>query len=67
LKSAKTSLREATATAERHGDGRAISAGLEEVNGRVLWDVNVQKGETSRRILIDPVTGNIHSVRNGGR
>jgi uncharacterized membrane protein YkoI len=67
LKSAKTSLREATVTAERHGGGRAISAGLEEVRGRVLWDVNVQKDETSRRILIDPATGKIHSMRSGER
>jgi uncharacterized membrane protein YkoI len=65
LKSAKTSLREATAIAGRHGTGRAISAGLEEVSGRVLWDVNVQKGESSRRILVDPTTGNIHSLRSG--
>jgi uncharacterized membrane protein YkoI len=59
LKSAKITLRQAIASAEKVGGGRAINAGLEQVRGRAVWDILIQDTAQPRQIHIDPVTGKI--------
>jgi uncharacterized membrane protein YkoI len=39
----KITLRQAIETAEKANDGRALNAGLEQVRGRVVWDILFQK------------------------
>ena len=59
LKSAKITLREAVALAEKAGGGRALNAGLEQVRGRAVWEILVQDATKPQQIHIDPVTGKI--------
>jgi uncharacterized membrane protein YkoI len=59
LKSAKITLREAVASAEKAGGGRALNAGLEQVRGRAVWEILVQDATKPQQIHIDPVTGKI--------
>jgi uncharacterized membrane protein YkoI len=59
LKSAKITLREAVASAEKAGGGRALNAGLEQVRGRAVWEILVQDVTKPQQIHIDPVTGKI--------
>ena len=56
---ASIDLSTATALAEEKGSGKAISAGLEETNGRIVYEVTiVDKGATTK-FVIDPKSGQI--------
>jgi len=56
---AKISLRQAIETAENANDGRALNAGLEQVRGRVVWEILFQNAKHHQQIRIDPITGKI--------
>jgi len=43
LQKATTTLAQAVATAEKSGGGNAIGAGLEETNGKIVYEVSVVK------------------------
>ena len=58
-KHAKITLRQAIETAEKAGEGRALNAGLEQVRGRVVWEILIQNTKVSRQVHIDPITGEI--------
>jgi uncharacterized membrane protein YkoI len=50
-------LATATARAEQKGSEKTISAGLEESNGRIVYEVTtVSKGATTK-FVVDPVSG----------
>jgi uncharacterized membrane protein YkoI len=57
-KHAKITLRQAIETAEKASEGRALNAGLEQVRGRVVWEILFQNAK-HQQIRIDPITGNI--------
>ena len=59
LKQATTTLAQAVDTAEKQVVGKAISAGLEETNGKIVFEVMVLKNGAVRKIVIDPKTGQI--------
>jgi uncharacterized membrane protein YkoI len=59
LKSAKITLRQAIASAEKANGGRALNAGLEQVRGRAVWEILVQNTTQPQQVHIDPVTGKI--------
>jgi len=60
---AKTSLLQATAAAEQHTGGKAIDAGIENHNGKVIaYDVKVVKGNTVQKVLVDLETGKVLRV-----
>ena len=54
----KITLRQALETAEKANGGRALSAGLEQVRGRVVWEVLFQDAKHPQ-VRIDPVSGKI--------
>jgi uncharacterized membrane protein YkoI len=56
---AKITLRQAIASAEKAGEGRAINAGLEQVRGRSVWEILIQNTKRPQQVHIDPVTGKI--------
>jgi uncharacterized membrane protein YkoI len=57
LLKATIDLSAATALAEERGSGKAISAGLEETNGRVAYEVTIVNKGATTRFVIDPRTG----------
>jgi uncharacterized membrane protein YkoI len=59
LKSAKITLRQAIASAEKADGGRALNAGLEQVRGRAVWEILIQNTPQPRQIHIDPISGKI--------
>jgi uncharacterized membrane protein YkoI len=59
LLKATIDLSTATALAEERGSGKAISAGLEETNGRVVYEVTIVSKGATTRFVIDPRTGQI--------
>jgi uncharacterized membrane protein YkoI len=55
LQKASIDLATAAARAEQNGSGKAISAGLEESNGRIVYEVTiVSRGATT---VVDPKSG----------
>ena len=59
LQQATTTLAQAVDIAEGQVAGKAISAGLEETNGKIVFEVMVLKNGSVRKIVIDPKTGQI--------
>jgi uncharacterized membrane protein YkoI len=59
LQKASIDLSAATARAEEKGSGKAISAGLEETNGRVVYEVTIVKNGATTRFVVDPKSGQI--------
>ena len=59
LLKASIDLSAATALAEEKGSGKAISAGLEETNGRVVYEVTVVNKGATTKFVVDPKTGRI--------
>jgi uncharacterized membrane protein YkoI len=59
LLKATIDLSTATALAEEKGSGKAISAGLEETNGRVVYEVSIVNKGATTKFVIDPRTGQI--------
>jgi uncharacterized membrane protein YkoI len=62
LRSGKIGLSEALANAERHAGGRALTAGLEQVDGRVVWEILVQNGAENAKLQVDPNSGQVTSA-----
>jgi uncharacterized membrane protein YkoI len=56
---ASIDLSAATAVAEEKGSGKAISAGLEETNGRVVYEVTVVSKGATTKFVVDPKSGQI--------
>jgi uncharacterized membrane protein YkoI len=56
---AKITLRQAIEAAEKANHGRALNAGLEQVRGRVVWEILFQNAKHHQQIHIDPITGKI--------
>jgi len=61
LSQAYTTLPEAMAMAEDRDAGRAISAGLEEMQGKIVFEVTVVKNASVKKIMIDPQSGQVVS------
>jgi uncharacterized membrane protein YkoI len=59
LKNAKTTLRQAIASAEKANGGRALSAGLEQVRRKAVRGILIQDRGRAKQIHIDPVTGKL--------
>ena len=59
LQKATIDLSTATALAEEAGSGKAISAGLEETNGRIAYEVMVVKNGAATKFVVDPRTGQV--------
>ncbi len=57
LQKASIDLAAATALAEQRGSGKAIAAGLEESNGRIVYEVTIVKERATTKFVIDPRTG----------
>jgi uncharacterized membrane protein YkoI len=56
---AKITLRQAIETAEKANDGHALNAGLEQVRGRVVWEILLHNAKHHQQIRVDPITGKI--------
>ena len=52
-------LSTATALAEEKGSGKAIAAGLEEANGRIVYEVTIVNNGATTRFVVDPRSGQI--------
>jgi uncharacterized membrane protein YkoI len=59
LQKATIDLSTATALAEEKGSGKAISAGLEETNGRIVYEVTIVNNRTTTKFVVDPKSGQI--------
>jgi uncharacterized membrane protein YkoI len=59
LLKASLDLSAATALAEEKASGKAISAGLEETNGRIVYEVMIVKDGATTKIVVDPRNGQI--------
>jgi uncharacterized membrane protein YkoI len=59
LQQATTTLAQAVNTAEKRVAGKAISAGLEETNGKIVFEVMIVKNGSVQKIVIDPKTGQV--------
>ena len=59
LLKASIDLAKATALAEEKGLGKAISAGLEETNGQVVYEITVVKDGSMTKYTVDPKSGKI--------
>jgi uncharacterized membrane protein YkoI len=59
LQKASIDLSKATALAEEIGSGKAISAGLEETNGRIVYEVTIVSKGATTKFVVDPRSGKI--------
>jgi uncharacterized membrane protein YkoI len=59
LLKASIDLSTATALAEERGSGKAISAGLEETNGRIVYEVTIVKNGATTKFVVNPKSGEI--------
>jgi len=59
LLKASVDLSKATAVAEEKGFGKAISAGVEETGGRIVYEVTIVNGGGTTKIVVDPTSGQI--------
>jgi uncharacterized membrane protein YkoI len=69
LSQAYTSLAEAVVMAEDRDAGRAISVGLEETNGKIVFEVKVvDKYASVKKMVVDPKNGlPARTIASGGR
>lgn len=68
LLKSRLELKEAAALAEKTTDARAISARIEEKNGRVMFEVLVRTdGNVGQVVAVDPNDGTVRSTDNGAR
>lgn len=63
---AKTSLAQAIVVAEQATGGKAIETGLENQDGNIAFEVEVAKGDTVQKVLVDPKTGTVLKVMAAG-
>jgi uncharacterized membrane protein YkoI len=62
LQQATVTLAQAVGTAEKNIGGKAMTAGLEETNGRVVYEiVVVQKAGSAKKVTVNPKTGELGS------
>jgi uncharacterized membrane protein YkoI len=59
---AKTSLSQAIAAAEQETRGNAVDASLENQDGVMAYEVEIAKGNTLQRVLVEPDSGKIIRV-----
>jgi uncharacterized membrane protein YkoI len=59
LQKASIDLATATALAEETGSGKAISAGLKESNGRIVYEVTIVSRDATTKFVIDPKSDRI--------
>lgn len=59
MANAKVSMAEAMATAEQAVGGKAVGSGIEDQDGTVYLEVQVLKGGTRHKVLIDPQSGKV--------
>ena len=59
LQKASIGLSAATALAEEKGSGKAISAGLEETSGRIVYEVTIVNKGATTKFVVDPKSGKI--------
>ena len=59
---AKTSLSQAIAAAEQETGGKAIGTGLENQDGVMAYEIEIAKGNTLQRVLVDSDSGKIIKV-----
>ncbi|MEA2862110.1 MAG: hypothetical protein QOC84_66 [Bradyrhizobium sp.] len=59
LQKASIDLSAATALAEEKGSGKAISAGIEATNSRVVYEISVVKNGAVTKFVIDPKSAQI--------
>lgn len=59
---AKTSLSQAIAAAEQETCGNAVDASLENQDGVMAYEVEIAKGNTLQRVLVEPDSGKIIRV-----
>lgn len=59
MANAKVTMAEAIATAEQAVGGKAAGSGIEDQDGKVYFEVQVLKGGTRNKVLIDPQSGKV--------
>ena len=63
-RTASTTIAQAVQIAERRVKGKAISAEIDKAKGGgMAWEVVVVANDRARRVVIDPITGQVKSVR----
>jgi uncharacterized membrane protein YkoI len=63
LAQAKISLTQAIAAAEQKVNGKAVRAGLEDENGKLVYGVEVMNGDKPTDVKVDIATGAILSAQ----
>ena len=67
MANSKVTMAQAIATAEQQVGGTAVGTGIEDQDGNVFFEVEVLKGNTTHKVLIDTQTGKVaKSVANNG-
>lgn len=56
---AKITMAQAIAIAEQQVGGKAVGSGIEDQDGTIYFEVQVAKGGSRQKVLIDPQTGKI--------
>lgn len=59
MASAKISMSEAIAAAEKATGGKAVGSGIEDQDGLVHFEVTILKDQTRQKVLVDTQTGQI--------
>ena len=62
---AKTSLSQAIAAAEQETGGKAFDTGLENQEGPLAYEVEIAKGNTLQKVLVDLDSGKVIKVTAG--
>ena len=62
LRRAAVSLADAVKIAEQRAAGKAMNAGLEQTNGKIVYEITIVKGDSARKIVIDPASGQLVSA-----
>jgi uncharacterized membrane protein YkoI len=67
FRAARIDLSDVVPIAEEYGDGKAVSAGLEEENGRLVFLVVLVADGTLKQISVDPNQKTKSTVARGGK
>jgi uncharacterized membrane protein YkoI len=65
LHNAKVALAQAVGMAEKHANGKAIDAGLEERNGKVAYEIEIVKNGAIQTVMVDPASGQVTAAQAG--
>jgi uncharacterized membrane protein YkoI len=65
LANAKTSLSQAIAAAEQETGGKAVETGVEHQEGPLAYEVEIAKGNTFQKVLVDLDSGKVIKVTPG--